>query len=430
MSGSFIIFAAVFALIDCNNFFVSCERVRHPELEGRPVIVLSNNDGCAVAMSNEAKALGIKRGSPLFKIQQEVRRHGVAVLSGDHYYYNRISALVMESLGTLDLPLDIYSIDEAFLHLPPDMGEPAEFGRYIVHKIRLETGIPVSIGIAHTRTLAKVAARFAKKYDGYRGCCLIDTEEKRIKALSLTDISDVWGLGRRHAPRLRELGLRTALDFAGMPLHKVRALLHLPGERTWRELRGEACIEHATKDNDAKSIMSSRSFEHNIYTLGELRQALCTFAGTVCRKLRRQQGHAADIGVFIATNRFDTRSPQYSDFTSCALPEPTDFTPAIASEGIRLLDTIFRPGYGYKRAGLIISRIVPRGGLQPSLFEDTAQRDKRERLMRVADALNAASAGNPAIRMAAMGDGLRSLTRMEHNAGAGYAADPGNGITR
>lgn len=380
-------------------------------------MVLSNNDGCAVAISNEAKALGITRGIPLFKIQDTVNRHHVAVLSGNHYYYNYISDCVMDVLRSFDLPTEVYSIDEAFVQISPDLGDVAGFGRYIVQKVKSDTGIPVSVGIASTRTLAKIAARFAKRHKGYRGCCLIETEEQRLKALDLTDIRDVWGIGRRHSPKLLERGVRTALHFASMPKHKVRAMLNLPGERTWRELNGEACIDLSTKDEAAKTILSSRSFDHDIYSILELRQAICVFAATVCRKLRRQGGYAAEIGVFIATNRFRTSSPQYTNYASARLLEPTDFTPGIATEAVRLLEQIYRPEYGYKKAGLVISRIVPRGGLQPSLFEDSSVREKRERLMKVADCLNSNAQGTPALKIAAMGDGLATLTRNDHSDG-------------
>ncbi len=406
----------MYALIDCNNFFVSCERIRHPELLARPVVVLSNNDGCVVAMSDEAKALGIKRGIPLFKIRGIVERGRVAVLHGSHSYYSHISKMVMESLRSLELHTEVYSVDEAFLEIPDQTGEPAEFGRYIVGKVKSDVGIPVSVGMASTRTLAKLAARFAKKYPGYGGCCLIDTDEKRLKALTLTPVADIWGIGRRHSPLLAERGISTALQFASLPLSRVRAMLHLPGERTWRELNGEACIDRGTKDDDAKSILSSRTFERDIYTLGELKQALCVFAGTICRKLRRQGGYAAELCVFLRTNRFHTSSPQYSNHISCRLADPTNYTPDIAAEGIRLLETIYRKGYGYKQAGMSVSRIIPRDALQPSLFDEPDDKpEKQQRLMKVADALNASSDGLPSIRMAAMGDGLRSLTRGSNN---------------
>lgn len=398
----------MFALVDCNNFFVSCERVRNPLLESKPVIVLSNNDGCAVALSNEVKALGIKRGVPLFKIKEMVHRHNIHVLSGDHRYYSALSGKVMESLAELDLNLEIYSIDEAYLTIPPDLGEPAEFGRYIVKKIKEDTGIPVSIGIAATRTLAKVAARFAKKYPGYRGCCLIDSEERRLKALELTDIADVWGIGRRLSPQLKIMGIRTALQFAQLSVKQAHDIHGVNAERTWRELNGEPCIEYV-HDETSKSIMASRSFERDIYTLGELEQAVCVFAGIIGKKLRKQGGYATQLSVFVATNRFRTNSPQYKNSALCMLPEATDFTPALASAAREMLRKVFRSGYGYKRAGVAVPKVVPAASVQLGLFDDPDILARKRRLMQVTDSLALKNPAAPPVRIAAIGDGLRSL---------------------
>lgn len=400
----------MFALIDCNNFFVSCERVRNPSIERQPVIVLSNNDGCAVALSNEAKALGIKRGDPLFKIKGIVERHRVVTLSGDHRFYSALSRKVMDSLAELDLNLEVYSVDEAYLQLTPELGDPAEFGRYIVHKIRMETGIPVSVGIASTRTLAKVAARFAKKYQGYKGCCLIANEEQRVKALELTDISDVWGIGRRLGPKLRLEGICSALDFASLPRHSVVRLCSMPGERTWRELNGEPCIQHST-DDTSKSIMVSRTFEHDIYSLIELDQAICVFATMIGTKLRRQNCFASELGIFVATNRFRTNTYQYKKSAVKPLEEASNFTPLLASTARQLLRQLWRAGYGFKRAGVFVPKVIPSAAVQRGLFDNPDLTDKRRRLMRVADTLSGRSPGSPPVCIAAMGNGLRPLVR-------------------
>ncbi|MCM1004715.1 MAG: Y-family DNA polymerase [Prevotella sp.] len=400
----------MFALIDCNNFFVSCERVRYPHLEGRPVIVLSNNDGCAVAMSNEAKALGIKRGDPLFKIKDIVNRNKVATLSGDHRFYSAVSQQVMDSLAELDLGLEVYSVDEAFLHIPSELGSPQEFGQYVVQKVRQDTGIPVSVGIAPTRTLAKVAARFAKKYPGYKGCAIIDNEERRLKALQLTDVADVWGIGRRQAPKLRGLGVINALDFAQMERSNIKALFSVTGERTWRELNGEPCIEY-TKEETAKSIMASRSFERDIYSLAELEQAVCAFATIIGKKLRRQGGYAAQLGVFLATNRFHTGQPQYSRMEVCQLPVATDYTPDLVAAARQVLRQVFRRGYGYKRAGVSVPKVIPAEAVQRGLFDDPEIEKRHKRLMQVADTLANSNPGAPPIRIAALGSGLGPMLR-------------------
>ena len=397
----------MFALIDCNNFFVSCERVRYPHLEGRPVIVLSNNDGCAVAMSNEAKALGIKRGDPLFKIKDIVNRNQVATLSGDHRFYAALSRKVMDALAELDLGLEVYSVDEAFLTIPPDLGAPQEFGQYVVTKVKQQTGIPVSVGIARTRTLAKIAARFAKKFTGYRGCCIIDNEERRLKALHLTEVADIWGIGRRQAPKLRALGILTALQFANLDRRQVKTLFSVPGERTWRELNGEPCIEY-NKEETAKSIMASRSFERDIYSITELEQAICAFATIIGRKLRAQKGYATQIGVFLATNRFHT-GPQYSRTLMATLTEATNYTPDLVAAARDILKQVYKYGYGYKRAGVLVPKVVPSAAVQRGLFDDPELDARRKRLMQVADKLAQNNPGTPPIRPAALGLGLGSM---------------------
>lgn len=399
----------MFALVDCNNFFVSCERVRDPRLEGRPVIVLSNNDGCAVALSNEAKALGLKRGDPLFKVKDIVEHNGVVTLSGDHRFYSEVSHRVMDTLAELNLGLEVYSIDEAFLTITEALGDPQEFGRYIVTKVRQQTGVPVSIGIASTRTLAKMASHFAKHYRGYRGCCLI-SEAQRQKALELTELSEVWGIGRRLAPRFKVMGLHTALDFASLTRQQVRSLCGVNGEKTWRELHGEPCVDRIHEET-AKSIMASRSFERDIFTLSELEQSVCVFCEVVAKKLRRQHGYATRVGVFIATNRFRTGSTQYTGSREVALPEATDFTPTLMSYARALLNRIYRRGLGYKRAGVYVSKVVPRAAVQPGLFDDPDALAKRKRLMSMADLAAHTRPGTAPIRIAAMGDGLRYIVR-------------------
>jgi len=409
----------MYALVDCNNFFVSCERLRYPQLEGRPVVVLSNNDGCIVALSNEAKALGLSRGNPLFKVRSLIERYGVKVLSGSHSFYRECSEHVMGALSELDSGLEVYSIDEAFLLLDSDLGDPEGFGRYVVEYVKERAGIPVSVGIAVTKTLAKVAARFAKRYAGYRGACLIGNEEQRLKALKLTAIEDVWGIGRRLSRSMRLSGINTALDLALTPREEVCRLLNVTGERTWRELRGEPCISHANAADASKSLLSSRSFDHDIRNLAQLRQAICTFTAILGRKLRADHGYAADLEVFISTNRFHTSEPQYHKSAYTRLHEATDYTPLLTSTACSLLESIYRSGYGYKRAGVAVRHIVPEGGVQPGLFDDVRLTGKRKRLMEVTDALNARMPGRDKVRLAAMGDGDIGLIRADFKANPG-----------
>lgn len=406
----------MYALVDCNNFFVSCERVFRPELVGRPVIVLSNNDGCAVALSNEAKALGLKRGDPYFKIKATCDRHDVAVLSGNHRLYSDVSSRVMATLQALtEADIEIYSIDEAFVPIDASTGDPAGFGRYVVERVKKLTGVPISVGIAPTKTLAKVAARFAKKYPGYRGSCIIDSEERRIKSLSLTEVGDVWGIGRRQSRKLLERGIDTALKLAELPEPTVKRLFNATGQRTWQELNGTPCIKHEPVAPDKQTITSSRSFAADVRDFEELRKAVCSFASIIGNKLRRQDGFTSEVTVFVCTNRFHEREPQYFNTATVRLPDPTNYTPLLAEAATAALRAVWREGYGFKKAGVTISRITSRDGLQPNLFADHDRDAKRDRLMQVVDSINNASVGGCYVRIASMGAGLDDMIRREHD---------------
>lgn len=407
----------MFGLADCNNFFVSCERVFQPALQRRPVIVLSNNDGCAVALSNEAKALGFKRGDPYFKIKADCDRHGVAVLSGNHRLYNDMSERVMATLRALSSDdIEVYSVDEAFIDLDPALGDLGEYGRYVVDTVRRYTGIPISLGIANTKTLAKVAARFAKKYAGYAGACLMDTPEKVEKALSMTPIGDVWGIGRRHRVRLSERGIDTALQFASMEADAVKRMMSITGLRTWQELHGQPVIEQELTPPERQTLTASRSFAHDIHTFEDLRQAMSAFASIVGRKLRERSLMAEELTAFLATNRFHDREPQYFNSVSVRLPEATDYTPAIAETAVAAIKRIYRDGYGYKKAGITLSRLVDTRTRQLNLFTNAEADAKRRRLMEAVDRINSASASErDRVRIASMGAGLSDLTRREHN---------------
>lgn len=381
-------------LIDCNNFFVSCERIFRPDLWGRPVVVLSNNDGCAVAMSNEAKALGIKRGVPLYQIKRLVNEHGVVTLSGNHRMYGDISSRVMATISSFVPELEIYSIDEAFLDLSPwnDSSELVDIGRKIVAKVRRDVGVPTSLGIAPTKTLAKIASHFAKKFPGYRSVCIIDNEEKRLKALQLTEITDVWGIGRRLGKRMKDIGIVNALQFAQLPLDKVHMLVNVNGERSWRELNGEPCIDLEMTEANRKQICTTRSFRTSYTQIEPLRDAITWFCTNVARKLRQQGGCAKSMTVFIQTNSFRPDQPQHYGNLTVTFEEATDDTLAITSSAVKLLYGMFREGYAYKRAGVMITDIVSKANVQQSLFSDPASREKRSRLMRALDAINTSGA--------------------------------------
>jgi DNA polymerase V len=376
-------------LIDCNNFFVSCERVFDPALRHRPVIVLSNNDGCAVAMSNEAKALGIKRGTPYFKIKDVCDAHNVAVLSGNHRLYGDMSARVMAILSSMAEEIEIYSIDEAFVTLDGWQNDRlVDVGREMVHRVRRCTGIPTSLGIAETKTLAKIAARFAKKYPGYRSVAMIDTDAKRIAALSRTSIRDVWGIGRRLGAKLEDRNILTALDFANLSEERVKRLLNVTGQRTWLELNGVKCIDFETEPPAKKQICCSRSFARSIADFNELSEAVAAFSTIAARKLREQNSLAAELSVFVMTNAFREEDDQYFNTGHVGFDEATNDTAAIVTGASDALRAVFRRGYRYKKAGVIITHIVDADEFQPSLFTEAEDRERRARLMRVIDEIN------------------------------------------
>jgi len=401
-------------LVDCNNFFVSCERVFRPELIGRPVIVLSNNDGCAVALSNEAKQLGFKRGDPYFKIHHLAEAAGVTVFSGNHRLYGDMSQRVMSVLRSLADDIEVYSVDEAFIDIDNSTDNLEMFGRELVRKVRRATGIPVSLGIAPTKTLAKIGARFAKKYPGYRSVCLVDTRGKARKAMALTPIEDVWGIGRRHTARLRAMNIDTALRLADLPEGAVDRIFNITGRRTWLELNGEPCIPHEQPDPDKKTIRSSRTFATEINELEPLTQAISNFAAIIGQKLRRNNAVAQELGVWIASNRFHTSERQFFDINIIQLPEPTADTSALIDAATAVLKKMWRRGYAVKRAGINISRMGDASAMQMSLFSDVEKIKRRQRLMETMDHINSSSGSRDIIKIASMGTGLDPLMRREH----------------
>lgn len=393
-------------LIDCNNFFVSCERLFRPDLSGKPVVVMSNNDGCAVAMSNEAKILGIRRGIPIYQVRQLIEKYNVVTISGHHHLYGNISSRVMATIGSIVPEMEVYSVDEAFLDMSSWEDEMLEtVGHRIVTKVRRETGIPTSLGIAPTKTMAKIAAHFAKKYPGYRRVCIIDNEEKRRKALYLTEIGEVWGIGRRLGRKLRQYNINTALDFADMQLSKVRKLVNVTGERCWRELNGEPCIDSDAAEPLNKQICTSRSYKKSIDDPEQLKEAVSHYSSKVARRLREQGGCAQSVSVFIQTNSFRPELPQHYGSITIPLEEATDDTLAITAAAVKAVDTLFRPGYAYRRAGVTISEIVSSNAVQQNLFSVPGNREKRQRLMHVIDAVNANRGTHNMIRCASSAPG-------------------------
>lgn len=393
-----------FALADCNNFFVSCERAFQPDLEGKPVVVLSNNDGCVVARSNESKAMGIAMGTPFFKIKHLVENGSLHVRSSNYSLYGDLSSRVMSILASAFPEIEVYSIDEAFLRADGmNMDTLPSLCSSLVRHIRKCVGIPVSIGIADTRTLAKAASHFAKKYKGYKGVCRIGNEVQRLKALSLTPIDDVWGIGRRMAPKLSQMGIRTAAEFAARPENFVRRLMGITGVRTWKELNGISCIS-ADKNDIRQSICTSRSFANTISDLKELTARVSDFAAICAKKLRDDGSVAEKVTTFLYTNRFREDLPQDFPDTTIRLQVPANNTQEIVAAALHALRLAWKPGFEYKKAGVIVHGIVRADEVQGSLFDfDDELRQRQNKLSDIMDKVN--SSGKSLLRVATQREG-------------------------
>ena len=361
----------MWGLLDCDNFFCSCERVFRPELNGKPVVVLSNNDGCVVAMSREVKAMGLKMGLPYYKMLEQYPNSGITAFSSNYKLYSDMSARVMAVIREEVPLLHQYSIDEGFMNLqgiPPK--QLKAFGEDLAKKVLKWTGIPVTIGIAPTKTLAKVAARFGKRYPAYKKCCVIADDEQRLKALRLFDVEDVWGIGRRLAKKLNYAGIRTAYDFTRMSRQWVKARFHVPGERTWLELRGHDVIGIDEMDGKTKqSIVTSRSFPNMISDIEILREHYANYAARCAMKLRRQHTVCGMITVFIQSNFFREDLSQYSNSVSYIFTTPTNTTPEIVDAALKALEAVYCPGIQFKRGGVMASNISSASAIQPDLFE-------------------------------------------------------------
>jgi DNA polymerase V len=394
----------MYALVDCNNFYVSCERVFDSRLEGKPVIVLSNNDGCAIARSNESKALGIAMGANFFEIEDLVKQHNVHVFSTNFVLYADMSMRVKGLLSQFCPEVEDYSIDESFCQFGGfEHLNLKEHCKMIAQTIKQGTGIPVSIGVGVTKTLAKVANKYAKKYPAYKNVCFIDNEEKRIKALKGFEIGDVWGIGRQHVKRLSAIGVKTAWDFTQLPKAYVRKNMTVTGERTWTELQGVPCIEMETAPPAKQSIMVSRSFGKMIEDYTTISEAVSTYMAMAAAKLRKQRSCTASVLVFIDTNPFRNDLPQRSQHIVMTLPVASNSTQELIHYALDGLKKIYQPKYFYKKAGVMMMDICPENTVQGSLF-DRIDRKKHQRLMNVLDTVNDRY-GRNTLKIACMGDG-------------------------
>lgn len=394
----------MYGLCDCNNFYASCERVFNPSLNGRPVVVLSNNDGCVIARSNEAKQVGIKMGDPYFQLRTLIRKHDVAVFSSNFVLYGDMSRRVMNLLKKFVPATEVYSIDESFLDFTGmDESKLDELGHEIARTVKRHTGIPVSIGIAPTKTLAKIASKLCKQYPKLNGCCFMHREQDIEKVLRKFPIEDVWGVGRRWSKLLKGMGVATAWDFTQLPPEWVKKRMSIVGLRMWKELRGEPCIGFEEIPVAKKQIATTRSFDHDITDFKQVHQRIAQYAASCAEKLRSQQSVCGEILVFILTNRHKENLPQYYESRLLKLSVPTDSTLELTRHAVALLGQIFRKGYAYKRAGVILSDIRSKTGTQADMFDPT-NRQKHDRLMRAVDGLNASFGRHKVVTAAAGGE--------------------------
>lgn len=430
-------------LADCNNFYCSCERVFRPDLIGKPVVVLSNNDGCVIARSEEAKALGYKMGDPFYQVKEKLEAEGVAIFSSNYTLYGSLSNRVMSMLSHYSPHIDQYSIDESFFDVDQSMAERFfqdnlkendtflnnesllhQYGARISADVLRAVGIPISIGIAETKTLAKIGSKFAKKYKGYQGCCLIDTDERRHKALSLFPIKDVWGIGRQISRKLDYMGIRTAAQFADKKESWVRSHFNITTVRTWKELNGESCIS-IEELPQKKSICTSRSFAgEGISDKDVVEEAVANFAVRCAEKLRHQGSVCQGITVFAWTSRFNENVPEYTIHDSLTLPIATNAQEEIVGATLSILRAKYpklmadsrpdRPdmSFHFKKAGVILWQISPDHPRQQDFF-DPIDRSKQKKLMEAIDAINRKN-GYGTIRQAIQGTNCRFDLKREY----------------
>ena len=380
----------MYGIADLDNCYCSCEKVFRPDLEGKPIVVLSNNDGCVVARSNEAKAMGIKEGTPYFQLAQQFPNAKIAVFSSNYELYGELTGRVVSIISKETPAYFRYSIDECFMYLDGiELDKLQQWGERLHRRVKREVGMPISIGLAPNKTLAKIASKLAKKFEVYKHCCMIDTDYKREKALEWCPIDDVWGIGRRYAAKLQSLGCKTALDFAQHHQDWVRQTFNnINIVRTWKELNGEDAVPNEELAKK-KSICTSRSFNGMISDYDTLRTHVSNYAARCAEKLRQQHTVATIVGVFVNTNAFREDLAQYWNFQESRLVTPTSSTIPIVGAACDVLGRIFRQGYQYKKAGVIVMGIGPDSPIQQDLFDVNAEQiQKMRRLDEVVDRIN------------------------------------------
>lgn len=392
------------ALIDVNNFYVSCERVFNPKLKNKPVVVLSNNDGCAISRSNEAKALGVVMGAPWFKMQDLVKQHGIIGLSSNYALYADMSNRVMTTLNDFSPNQEVYSIDECFLDLTGFNRDLKEYGQEMRGRILKWTGLPVCVGVGSTKTLAKLANHIAKKQSQFDGVFNLNqlTQDELNKVFSNIEVGEVWGVGRRLASKLKVLGINTVLDLKQADPEYLRGQFSVVMAKTVSELNGTVCIEPEEIAPSRKQILSSRSFGHTVRDFNSLAESITLYMSRAAEKLRKQNSFAGSVHVYIRTSPFKLDEPHYSNGMTIPMPSPTDDSRQLVKISLWALKRIYRPGFNYAKAGVMLSEIVPKAGIQNDLFSQPVSNQKSEALMSAMDAINH-KMGRESVKLASEG---------------------------
>jgi DNA polymerase V len=398
----------MFALVDCNNFYVSCERVFNPALEGKPVVVLSNNDGCIIARSEEAKKLGLKMAEPVFKKIKYLNENGVQIFSSNYTLYGDMSARVTETLSHFAPEIEIYSIDEAFLNLSGFTGDLEKLCSEIISTVKRNTGIPISIGIGPTKTLAKIANKAAKKAGGI---FIIRNNRQSDALIRNTPIEKVWGIGRQYAKLLQQNQVNTAYDFTLLDDNWLRTKMKVIGLRIKKELLGESCLRLELIMPPKKAIATTRAFGKKTSEIKFITEAVSTYAVRCSEKLRKQESVANLLTVFIHTDPFNPNEPQINKSKTITLPVATNSNTELVKYALFCLNGIFIPGFRYKKAGVIVDGLQNESGFQQNIFDKTDRKKQRD-LLKVIDKLNN-EFGRDKVKLAVQGDGKEWKLRQE-----------------
>ncbi|EPH3385809.1 translesion error-prone DNA polymerase V subunit UmuC [Klebsiella oxytoca] len=409
----------MFALVDVNSFYASCEMVFRPDLRGRPVVVLSNNDGCVIARNHEAKLLEIPMGAPYFKMKSQFERHQMAVFSSNYALYGDMSQRVMTLLEELSPAVYQYSIDEAFVNLSGihRTEELEAFGRHVRSTLLQCTGLTVGVGIGPTKTLAKLANYAAKRWPKFEGVVDLSLQARQRKLLAKVAVGEIWGVGRRMAKKLNDMGITTALELAEMPASLIRKHFSVVMERTVRELRGESCLEPKEYMPTKQQIISSRSFSQKVSEYGPMREAICSHAVRAAERLRAQHQYCRYVSVFLKTSPFAGNDVYYGNDAGTEIHIPTQDSRDIVAAAVKCLETIWREGHRYQKCGVMLGDFFSRGVAQLGLFDDYRPRANSEQLMEVLDFVNRREKG----RLWFAGQGItRSWEMKRHRLSPAY----------